>query len=119
MRLSKSKRKLIGRKRRAFRTRRAISGTTNTPRLCVFRSLRFICCQAIDDTNSMTIVSAHSKQISGKKTKSEAAFETGKQLGGLLIEKNITKAVFDRGSYKYHGRVKAFADGIREAGVKF
>ena len=57
------------------------------PTSVCFSVFVFICGQAIDDTNSMTIVSAHSKQISGKKTKSEAAFETGKQLGGLLIEK--------------------------------
>jgi large subunit ribosomal protein L18 len=77
--------------------------------------------QLIDDNKSITIVSANVKEIKvGKKTqKKDVSFELGKLIATKALEKKITKAVFDRGGYKYHGRVKSLADGAREGGLNF
>jgi large subunit ribosomal protein L18 len=77
--------------------------------------------QLIDDDKSITIVSANVKEIKvGKKTpKKDVSFELGKLIATKALEKKITKAVFDRGGYKYHGRVKSLADGAREGGLNF
>jgi large subunit ribosomal protein L18 len=103
---------------RKRRIRAKISGTTEVPRLSVFRSLRNISVQVIDDVAGKTIVAASLFEIKGKNTVLGA-----KEVGKLVAEKcksaKIGKVVFDRSGYKYHGKVKAVADGAREAGLKF
>lgn len=111
------------RKRRHVRVRARVSGTAERPRLSVFRSLRGMYAQLVDDQNGVTIASAHSKNVTGdageRTGKVAKAYLVGKALGEAAKAKNIDKAVFDRGGYKYHGRVQAVADGAREAGLQF
>jgi large subunit ribosomal protein L18 len=99
--------------RRHNRIRAKVIGTDKMPRLCVFKSNQHIYAQIIDDTKGKTIVHA-----SGAK-KAKVAFEVGKEIAKLAIEKKIKKIVFDRGGFKYHGRIRALADGAREAGLQF
>ena len=105
------------------RIRNKISGTADVPRLNVFRSSKNIFAQVIDDVKRVTLVSASSIDKDFKKPdgpgKINTALAVGKLLGQRAIEKGITNVVFDRGGYDYHGRVKALADGAREAGLKF
>ncbi|EKD99740.1 MAG: 50S ribosomal protein L18 [uncultured bacterium] len=103
--------------RRKLRVRGKITGTGETPRLTVFRSLRHVYAQLIDDVSGKTLVEAHSAEAKGKK--SEVAFKVGKILAEKAKEKKIKKAVFDRNGYRYHGRVKSLADGAREGGLVF
>ena len=119
--MNNSKEKTIKRDRRRGRIRAKIQGTKACPRLSVFRSNISIYLQLIDDSKGVTIVSANSKEIKSKKSanKTEIAEETGKLLAKKAGEKKITTAVFDRGGYCYHGRVKAAAEGARSAGLKF
>lgn len=103
---------------RKKRVRARVSGTAKTPRLCVFRSLLTIRAQVVDDTQGKTLVAADVKEA---KTKNNIA---GAKVVGLLIakkcvEKEIESVVFDRSGYKYHGKVKALAEGAREGGLKF
>ncbi len=100
------------------RIRKKLSGTTERPRLVVFRSVSHIYAQVIDDTKGHTLVSAASV---GSKSGGNvaAAKEIGKQVAERAKEKGINKVVFDRGGYIYHGRVKALADAAREAGLEF
>ncbi len=107
------------RKRRHKRIRTELSGTEEKPRLSVYRSLKHIYCQLIDDTKGEVLASAKDTDIDKKGDKTELAFETGKLLAERASEKDIKKAVFDRSGYKYHGRVKALAEGAREGGLKF
>lgn len=103
------------------RIRRDVFGTTEKPRMSVFRSNKQISVQVIDDIASRTIVSATSKNkdIEGvKATKSQKAAMVGKLVAKLAIEAGITQVVFDRNGYLYHGKVKALADGAREGGLK-
>jgi len=104
--------------RRHQKVRAKISGTGERPRLSVYRSLTGVYAQLIDDQKSKTIVSARSGEIKGKKNKTETAFEVGKLLAQRAQEKKVQQAVFDRGRFKFHGRVKALADGAKEAGLK-
>ena len=106
--------------RRSHRTKAKLSGTAKTPRIAVFRSNKFISAQAIDDVKMNTLACAESRVVAkGKKiNKTEAAKLTGLALGKLLSEKGIKNAIFDRRSYRYHGRVKALAEALREAGIK-
>lgn len=112
------------RQKRHKRVRKNISGTTECPRLCVYRSLNHIYAQIIDDTTSNTLVAASTmeaaiaKAVQGK-SKKEAAKIVGKKLADKAMAKGITTVVFDRGGYLYTGRVAALADGAREAGLKF
>ncbi len=122
--MSDPKIKLERRLRRKRRIRKRIMGIELKPRLSVFRSLRHIYAQAIDDTSGRTIVAASTldKEIRGKLKNSgnkEAAAEVGKLMGQRLLNKGLTQIVFDRSGYKYHGRVKALADGLRSTGIKF
>ena len=108
------------RRHKAIRTK--ISGTTEVPRLNVFRSLNNIYAQIIDDTKGIKLVSASSldKEIEVKNGGNiEAATEVGKLIAKKALEKNIEAVVFDRGGYIYHGRVAALAEGAREGGLKF
>ncbi len=103
------------------RVRGKISGTPECPRLNVFRSLQNIYAQLIDDTKGETIVSASSvekefKEYGGNKT---AARKVGEMLAKRAVEKSITRVVFDRGGYIYHGRVQELAEGARKGGLKF
>ena len=106
------------------RVRKNLSGTALRPRLCVYRSNAEIYGQIIDDETGTTLVAASSrdkdleKALAGKK-KSEQAKLVGEKIGKLALEKQIKAVVFDRGGYLYIGRVQAFADGAREAGLEF
>lgn len=112
------------RKKRHARVRKRVIGTAEKPRLNVFRSIAHIYAQVIDDATGNTITSASSvdKELKGQ-IKSGGNNEGAKLVGALIgkraVEKGISEVVFDRGGYKYHGRVAALADGAREAGLKF
>lgn len=116
--------KEIGRGRRQKRVRKKVQGTDGRPRLCVFRSLKHIYAQVISDEQGVTLATAStiSKGLRGKlkKTKDvEAAKRVGALLAQICKEKNITKVVFDRNGFLYHGRVKALAEAAREGGLQF
>ncbi|OGM22031.1 50S ribosomal protein L18 [Candidatus Woesebacteria bacterium RIFCSPLOWO2_01_FULL_39_21] len=107
--------------RRKRRIRSKISGTKEVPRISVFRSIKHIYAQIINDVKGTTLVSFSDKKLKdgGGKSKIEVASYVGEKLAELAKSKKITKAVFDKGSYKFHGRVKALADGLRRGGLKF
>lgn len=109
----------VARLRRHKRVRKAISGTPACPRLCVFRSLKNIYAQIIDDVAGSTLVSASSLELEGNGGNKEAAKAVGELIAKKALEKGIENVVFDRGGYIYHGRVQELADGAREAGLKF
>lgn len=98
--------------------RAKISGTSTCPRLCVFRSNKFIYAQIIDDTKAKTIAEASDMKL-GKGTKTEHAKEVGKMIAEKAVKGGITKVVFDRNGFKYTGRVKIVADAARASGLKF
>ncbi|MBP5343012.1 50S ribosomal protein L18 [bacterium] len=104
--------------KRHARVRKTVSGTAERPRLDVFRSNLHIYAQVIDDTKGVTLVSASSLKLS-RGSNCEAAKEVGKMVAEAALKAGITEVVFDRGGYIYHGRVKALAEGAREAGLKF
>ncbi len=112
------------RMRRHARVRRRVSGTPERPRLCVYRSLKHIEAQIIDDTVGHTLALVSSltpdikTQLNGK-NKTDAAKLVGSLLAGKAKEHGITQVVFDRGGFRYHGRVKALAESARTAGLKF
>ena len=102
------------------RVRSKISGTTEVPRLCVFRSNKNISCLIIDDENGVTLASASSLSLKLKNGGNiEAATAVGKAIAEAAKKANITKVVFDRGGYLYHGRVEALANSARENGLEF
>ena len=107
--------------KRHARVRAKICGTAERPRLNVFRSAKHIYAQLIDDVNGVTLVSASTmdKGFEGFGGNCEAAKNVGSSLAKKAADKGITEAVFDRGGYLYHGRVKALAEGARENGLKF
>jgi large subunit ribosomal protein L18 len=112
------------RKRRHIRVRRKLSGTTERPRLNVFRSLKHIYAQVIDDVEGRTVAAASTidndlEAGMGGKTKKEQAAAIGKAVAERAVAAGVTEVVFDRGGYLYHGRIKALADGAREGGLKF
>jgi large subunit ribosomal protein L18 len=112
------------RQRRKLRVRRKVHGTTQRPRLSVFRSSKHIYAQLIDDSQGITVtaVSSHGKGTAGNATYGgnvKAANAVGKLLAEAAKAKGIQQVAFDRGHYKYHGRIKALADGAREGGLKF
>ena len=116
----KTLKKTINRKRRHARIRAIIKGTKDRPRLVVSRSLQNHFVQLIDDTKGVTIVSASDiKDKKGKEKRTDRAKKLGQKVAELAKEKKITKCVFDRSGYKYHGRVKAVAEGAREGGLQF
>ena len=112
------------RKRRHRRVRKKLSGTAERPRLCVFRSLNHAYAQVVDDNLGHTLVSASTldqeirSEVDGKR-KTEAAQLVGKLVAERAMKKGITKVAFDRGGYKYHGRVKALAEAARKVGLVF
>lgn len=110
--------------RKHTRVRKKISGTSERPRLNVFRSLSHIYAQIIDDTNGNTLVAASTldEALKGKVKyggNKEAAKEVGKLIAAKALDKGIKTVVFDRGGYLYHGRVKDLAEAAREAGLEF
>ena len=112
------------RKRRHERVRKRVSGTASSPRLCVFRSLKHIYAQVIDDSSGHTIACASTldadiKNGSGEKNKKKMAELVGTLVAKRAQDKGIKQVVFDRGGYKYQGRVKALADAARGAGLRF
>ena len=108
------------RKKRHSRVRAKVSGTTECPRLNVFRSNKQIYVQIIDDVNGKTLVSTSSADLGLENGSNiEAAKTVGTEIANKAKDANITNVVFDRGGYLYHGRVKALADAAREAGLEF
>lgn len=112
------------RKRRHRRIRKKVSGTPERPRLNVFRSLKHMYAQIIDDTRGITLAAASTldkalRDRIGNGGNVESARLVGELVAKRALEKGITKVVFDRGGYKYHGRVKALAEAAREAGLDF
>ncbi|MFC1627099.1 50S ribosomal protein L18 [Patescibacteria group bacterium] len=106
--------------RRKLRTRSKVGGTTDRPRLTVNRTNQQIYAQVIDDQKQITLAAANSLQLKTKfKTKLEQAKAVGELVAKNALSKKITKVVFDRGQYKYHGRVKTLADAARSKGLKF
>lgn len=118
-----AKGKIERRNRRKFRIRRKIKGTNECPRLTVFRSNTHIYVQAIDDRSGRTLAQASSlndevvKGLVDGTGKIGVSFAVGKAIAQRLKEQNVSAAVFDRNGYLYHGRIKAIADGAREAGL--
>jgi large subunit ribosomal protein L18 len=116
--------RLEARRRRHARVRRKVIGTAERPRLCVFRSLRHVYAQVIDDSTGRTLASASTldsqlrEQIAGLEVH-EQAKAVGKAVAERARAQGIETVVFDRGGYPYHGRVKALADGSREGGLAF
>jgi large subunit ribosomal protein L18 len=113
-----------GRDRRKLRIRHKISGTPERPRLTVFRSLKHIYAQVIDDVAGKTLAhcSTLAKDVKGpadEKTKSDAATLVGETIAAQLKAKGVDKVVFDRNGYLYHGRIKALAEGARKGGLDF
>jgi large subunit ribosomal protein L18 len=106
---------------RKTRIRAKVKGVATQPRLSVFRSNKYVYAQVIDDALKKTVVGVTEKELTLKEklNKSERAKEIGKLIAKKAIAKKIEKVVFDRGSYRYHGRVKAIAEGAREGGLKF
>lgn len=127
--MDRSKTKNIKHARRHTRVRAKISGTKQCPRLSVFRSNKSMYVQLIDDQSGITLASVHSREIkarrSTKKKEGELSrrvfigHELGKLIAKKALDKKIKNVVFDRGGYRYHGRVKAVAEGAREVGLKF
>lgn len=105
------------------RIRKKISGTGETPRLCVYKSLSHIYAQIIDDQNGVTLTAASTLEKEAQDLSSKNNIEAAKKVGAMIAEKakekGITRVVFDRNGYKYHGRVAALADTARENGLDF
>lgn len=123
--MGKTDSKLRSRSRRRISIRKKIKGDSERPRLAVFRSNRHIYCQLINDAEGKTVVSAssQSQDIQNKlgelKGKSDVAKEVGKLISARAAVAGFQEVVFDRGGFRYHGRVKALAEGAREGGLKF
>ncbi len=116
--------KNANRQLRHVRVRQKVAGTAAKPRLSVFRGVRSMVAQLIDDTTGKTICAATTKEVGAKKvegktTKVAAAYLTGQLLAERAVAQKITQVSFDRGGYKYHGRVAALADGARAGGLQF
>lgn len=114
--------KVLRRARIRRRLRQKIAGTGQTPRLAIFRSNKQIYAQIIDDVEGQTLVSCSSqhKDLNLQSlSKTDVSREVGKKLAEIAKDKGVETVVFDRGGYKYHGRVKALAEGAREGGLKF
>lgn len=107
--------------RRQIRTRAKMTGTHNKPRVSVFRSLAHISVQAIDDVKGVTLAASSDTnlKLTAKLNPIDKAHKVGEDFGKKLQAKNIANIIFDKGAYKYHGRVKALAEGIRKEGINF
>lgn len=111
------------RRRIHHRVRQTLIGTPDRPRLCVYRSLKHIYVQLVDDLNGRTLATVSTVKVNGKKLEKGGNVEAAKKVGQIVAEKaqekGIEAVVFDRGGYLYHGRVKALAEAARKAGLKF
>lgn len=116
--IKQTPRKVI-RQKKHWRTRNKIKGTAVRPRLAVFRSSQHMYAQIIDDTEGKTLVAASTLEVKVDGTKTDAAKAVGEAVAKKALEKGIDKVVFDRGGNLYHGRIKALAEGAREAGLDF
>lgn len=116
--MDKNKAKQVKRERRQGRIRSKISGVTNKPRLNVFRSNVGMFLQLIDDTRGVTVASVSTKEVKAE-GKINQSFAAGKLLAEKAKSAGVAQVVFDRGGYKFHGRVKAAAEGAREGGLDF
>lgn len=122
MRLSTRKHsshKEVSRQKKKMRIRKRVRGSEERPRLCVFRSARHIYAQLIDDDKGVTIVSASTLDLEKKNANKDTARAIGQEVAKRALGKDIKSVVFDRNGYLYHGRVKALAEGAREAGLNF
>ena len=122
--MDRNKRKELARAKRKLRVRKKIFGTPGKPRLSVFRSLKHIYCQVIDDSAARTLVASSTKELIKRNELEKggniaAAERIGKDIAKKALEKGIQKVVFDRGCHKFHGRVKALAEKAREGGISF
>ena len=124
--MDKQKMEKLKRDRRRGRIRAKVAGSAKRPRVSVFRSNKGMFLQLVDDISGKTLVSAGSGEVKKKDKKTAVSFELGKLIAKKALDpaingtgKKIKEVVFDRGGYKYHGRVKAAADGAREGGLKF
>ncbi|MFS8130802.1 MAG: 50S ribosomal protein L18 [Candidatus Dojkabacteria bacterium] len=114
-----SVKKIQNREKRKQHIRKAISGTPDMPRVTVFRSNQHFYAQVIDDVNHITVATASDHELKAKKMKGmEKAAEVGKELAKKVKSIGVNAVVFDRNGYQYHGKVKALADAMREAGLK-
>ena len=108
---------------RRYRIRKRVSGTAERPRLSVFRSARHIYAQLVDDERGVTLVAASSRESAEKSGDAKGRVSTCAAVGKLIAsrakEKGVSKVAFDRGGYRYHGRIKALADGARAGGLEF
>jgi len=112
--------KVVSRQKKKVRIRKKVLGTTERPRLSVFRSLKHIYAQVIDDVTGMTVASASTREKAlADKSGKEAAKVIGTEIAKRALTKNVNTVVFDRNGYQYHGRLQALAEGAREAGLKF
>ena len=116
--MNSQKAKNLKRARRHVRIRAKVSGTAKLPRLIVFRSLRYIYAQLVDDTSGKILAAAHDMKEE-KGTKIERATAVGAEIAAKADKAGIKACVFDRNGYQYHGRVQAVAEGAREGGLKF
>lgn len=122
MRLTFSKHtsvKEVSRQKKKARIRSKLGGTSERPRLCVFRSSKHLYAQVIDDATGTTLVSASTLDLDSKNANKDTATAIGKEIAKRAQAKNIKAVVFDRNGYLYHGRVKSLAEGAREAGLEF
>lgn len=117
--MNKNKQKNELKRKRAARIRAKIKAVSDGLRLSVFRSIKHISAQVIDDSKGITVASANDQEIKEKKSKQSLAFQVGELISSKCKEKKIEKVYFDKGSYKYHGRVKELAEGARKSGLKF
>jgi large subunit ribosomal protein L18 len=116
---NKTAAKVTKRLKNKARIRKKVAGTTERPRLCVFRSGRHIYAQIVDDVHGVTLASASSLAAKAKASNVEAAKAVGADIAQKALSKDIKNVVFDRSGYVFHGRIKAIADGAREAGLNF
>jgi large subunit ribosomal protein L18 len=110
----------VARQKKKMRIRKKVAGASERPRLCIFRSTKHIYAQVIDDVTGSTLCSASTLDVDGvKNANKDSATAIGKEIAKRAQAKNIKAVVFDRNGFLYHGRVKALAEGAREAGLQF
>lgn len=116
-----AKTRRVQRKRRKMHIRKRIVGTAERPRLSVYRSNRFMFAQIVDDESGKPVCGLWEKKLPDKKGEKpvDRAGRFGEEFGKLIQKKKVETVVFDRGGYKYHGRIKEFAEGVRKQGIKF
>ncbi|MDZ4085105.1 MAG: 50S ribosomal protein L18 [Bdellovibrionales bacterium] len=112
--------KAVAREKKKLKIRKRVTGSSERPRLCIFRSTKHVYAQVIDDSTGQTLVSASTLDTDGVKgANKDACSAIGKEVAKRAVGKNIKQVVFDRNGYLYHGRVKALADAAREGGLEF